>query len=133
MLLELCPFCGGTAEHRESHGWHGVGCNTDKCPAYLHALMFRTAAEAYQVWNCRPAGGTSQGSSARPMALDEARRIVRQRDRRDPGRAVLAAAAVLRWEANYDGDDAALGPIADHLEATADAMAAAGVGGTHDA
>lgn len=50
-----CPFCNGAAELRECGGWSGVGCNTNKCPALLHALMFKTAAEAASTWNRRAA------------------------------------------------------------------------------
>lgn len=55
--LKPCPFCGGTAILRTASCWSGIGCLTDKCPASLHALMFRTSAEAAVVWNRRAAAG----------------------------------------------------------------------------
>jgi hypothetical protein len=66
LYLMACPFCGGNALHRESHGWHGIGCNTDKCPALMHALMFRTFADAAAVWN-RRAGHTVVFGSSEPL------------------------------------------------------------------
>lgn len=54
--LKPCPFWGDEAIWRGSGGWCGIGCHTDKCPAYLHALMFRTSDEAEAVWNRRASG-----------------------------------------------------------------------------
>jgi hypothetical protein len=47
ITLAACPFCGGAAELRERGNWFGVGCER------MHALMFRTAAEAIAAWNRR--------------------------------------------------------------------------------
>lgn len=64
--LKPCPFCGGSAELRTTGGWSGIGCNTNKCPAYLHALMFRTPAEAGAVWNRRATYGVLASDDAQP-------------------------------------------------------------------
>lgn len=71
-----CPFCNGAAELRERGGWSGVGCNTTQCPALLHALMFKTAAEAVSTWNRRAAatlrGMEKEGPSPDDDTLDAA-------------------------------------------------------------
>lgn len=51
--LKPCPFCGSAPDLRSSHGWHGVGCYTAKCPAGFHALEHRSESEAVKTWNRR--------------------------------------------------------------------------------
>ena len=51
--LKPCPFCGGTATLRTTGGWSGIGCETAKCPAHLHALTHRTPSAAIATWNHR--------------------------------------------------------------------------------
>lgn len=55
---------------RSAGGWHGAGCLTLKCPAQIHALMFRTEEEAAYVWNTRRNGGVA-AANAPAEALQE--------------------------------------------------------------
>lgn len=83
--LKPCPFCGGTALHKETQGWHGIGCQTDKCPAYLHALMFRTAEEAIATWNRRPCvpGASQAGPTDDELKAATVAHFVAKGDRAD--------------------------------------------------
>lgn len=102
-----CPFCGGSAELRTTSGWSGVGCNTDKCPAYLHALMFRTPFDARARWNRRspPKGEEAAEGVPEPHPLQQTLDALRLVNRNalpsyDAG---LIDAAVLELEAHIAG------------------------------
>lgn len=61
--LKTCPFCGEEGNYKLDHGWHGVGCQTNRCPGYRFALQHRTKDEAVEAWNNR---GTEAGPTSAP-------------------------------------------------------------------
>jgi hypothetical protein len=93
--MKTCPFCGKPAVLRERLGWFGIGCEASKCPAALHALVFRTAGEALSAWNHR-AVGAQDHAPCRDTLAGCAPECGEHNRCRDPGLRPLGCALAMR-------------------------------------